>query len=98
MKIFSRAYSYSFLNCNKIKKSVNLVFLNDALSSIFIQYPKICDNYKIGKIEMINEYWKQIFIDPYLTLTTKKTSNENLDISTMLYDIPKTVIVQHQIY
>jgi len=45
-------------------------FLNDALSLMFLQNPKTCENCKIDNIEQINEYGKQIFIEPYVVCTT----------------------------
>lgn len=58
----------------------------------------MCRNYKIDKIELINKYGKQIFIEPYLLVTTEQKNNNNLDISVVLHDILKTIMVQRQLY
>jgi len=97
------------LNCSFTKKikfvtisvklpTDNLDFLNDALSSMFLQYSKSCQNCKIGIIEQVNDYGKQIFIEPYVPLPAGQNTNKNLDISIMLHKIPKTIMVQQKLY
>jgi len=65
---------------------------------MFLQDPKKCKNCKIGNIELVKEYGKQIFIEPYIPLTAKQNANKNLDISVILHEIPKTVTLQHKLY
>lgn len=106
---FSLVTKRKCLNCSftKIRKNVtisvklpteNLDFLNDALSSMFLQDPEICQNCKISIIELVNEYGKQIFIEPYVPLTTGQNTNKDLDISIMLHEIPKSITIQQQLY
>ncbi|CAI6372314.1 unnamed protein product [Macrosiphum euphorbiae] len=97
------------LNCSFTKKrklvtilvklpTENLDFLNDALSSMFLQNHKTCQNCEIGIIEQVNDYGKQIFIEPYVTHTAGQNTNKDLDISIMLHEIPKTITVQQKLY
>jgi len=76
----------------------NLDFLNDALSSVFLQDPETCQNCKIGVIELVNEYGKQIFIEPYVSFAAGQNTSKDLDISIMLHQVPKKITVHQQLY
>lgn len=111
--IFANYYSLvtieKCLNCFFTKKrynvtisvklpTENLDFLNDALSSMFLQSPKTCQSCKIGNIQLIKEYGKQIFIEPFIPHTAGQNTNKTFDISVMLHEIPKTITVQQNLY
>lgn len=76
----------------------NLDFLNDALTSMFLDDPKSCQHCQIGNIELVKEYGKQIFIEPYVPLTPRQNTDKDLDICVVLSEIPKTLTVQQQLY
>ncbi|KAL5237753.1 hypothetical protein ACI65C_005163 [Semiaphis heraclei] len=102
---FSLVSTRKCTNCSFTKKrkmvtisvklpTENLDFLNDALSSMFVQDHETCRNCKTGNIELENEYGKQIFIEPYVPLTI----GQNMDISIMLHEIPKTITIKQKLY
>lgn len=69
-------------------------FLNVELSLVFLQSPKTCENCKIGNVELVYEYGKQIFIEPYVPLKLEKKNQLELGYSIILHYIPMIIIVQ----
>lgn len=109
-KVFTNYPSFTTIekccNCSYTKKekhttiTVNLPtddfdFLNDALLSYFKENTKECFKCNNGNTEQSYDFGSQLFIEPTYYIQAEKIT---IDISSVLFKIPKTLKIREKVY